>query len=72
LNEGESEVTPGTAFLTLRSDGNDKYAQPDGRFIGRPGAPTGVTIAWRVLQIAALILVLGCFFMAARHFDFTT
>ena len=25
LNEGESEVTPGTAFLTLRSDGIDKY-----------------------------------------------
>jgi rhomboid protease GluP len=38
----------------------------------RPGAPTGVTIAWRVLQIAALVLVLICFFMAARHFDFTT
>jgi len=32
LNEGESEVTPGTAFLTLRSDGMDKYAQADGRF----------------------------------------
>jgi membrane associated rhomboid family serine protease len=36
----------------------------------RPGAPTGVTRAWRVLQIAALLLVLVCFFMAARHFDF--
>ncbi len=43
LNEGESEVTPGVAFLTLRSDGMDKYAQPDGRFIGKPGTPTGVT-----------------------------
>jgi len=32
----------------------------------RPGMPTGVTIAWRVLQIAALVLVIGCFFMAAR------
>ena len=42
LNAGE-EVVAGTGFLTLRSDGNDKYAQPDGRFIGRPGAPTGVT-----------------------------
>ncbi len=31
LNEGESEVTAGTAFLTLRSDGLDKYAQADGR-----------------------------------------
>src|SRR5450759_920338 len=43
LNEGESEVTPGTAFLTLRSDGIDKYAQEDGRFVGKPGTPTGVT-----------------------------
>ena len=43
LNEGESEVTPGTAFLTLRSDGIDKYAQPDGRFVDKPGTPTGVT-----------------------------
>src|SRR6195256_6730082 len=33
VNEGESEVTPGTAFLTLRSDGIDKYAQADGRFV---------------------------------------
>lgn len=32
----------------------------------RPGASTGVTIAWRVLQIAALLLVLGCFLMAVR------
>ena len=38
----------------------------------RPGASTGVTIAWRVLQVTALVLVLVCFFMAARHFDFTT
>jgi pimeloyl-ACP methyl ester carboxylesterase len=43
LNEGESEVTPGTAFLTLRSDGMDKFAQPDGRFVGKPGTPTGIT-----------------------------
>jgi pimeloyl-ACP methyl ester carboxylesterase len=43
LNAGDSEVTPGTAFLTLRSDGNDKYAQGDGRFAGKPGVLTGVT-----------------------------
>jgi pimeloyl-ACP methyl ester carboxylesterase len=43
LNEGESEVVPGTAFLTLRSDGLDKYAQGDGRFIGKPGVATGIT-----------------------------
>jgi len=35
----------------------------------RPGAPAGVTIAWRVLQIAALALVAICFFMVARKFD---
>src|SRR3954452_5566360 len=43
LNEGETEVTAGTAFLTLRSDGMDKYAQADGRFVGKPGTPTGIT-----------------------------
>jgi rhomboid protease GluP len=34
----------------------------------RPGMPTGVTMAWRVLQIAALVLVSGCFFMGARAY----
>ena len=43
LNEGDSEVLPDTAFLTLRSDGLDKYAQPDGRFVGKPGTPTVIT-----------------------------
>ena len=60
LNEGESEVTPGTAFLTLRSDGIDKYAQPDGRFIGKPGTPTGVTFDGPALK-GATNLVLGAF-----------
>jgi pimeloyl-ACP methyl ester carboxylesterase len=58
LNEGESEVTPGTAFLTLRSDGIDKYAQADGRFVGKPGTPTGVTPDGPALKGAAN-LVLG-------------
>ena len=58
LNGGESEVTPGTAFLTLRSDGMDKYAQPDGRFIGKPGTPTGVTAEGPALK-GATNLVLG-------------
>src|SRR5689334_23073829 len=43
LNADDSEVTPGTAFLTLRSEGMDKYAQADGRFVGKPGTPTNVT-----------------------------
>src|SRR5438874_12232546 len=58
LNEGESEVTPGTAFLTLRSDGMDKYAQPDGRFVGKPGTPSGITAEGPALK-GATNLVLG-------------
>jgi pimeloyl-ACP methyl ester carboxylesterase len=58
LNGGESEVTPGTAFLTLRGDGTDKFAQPDGRFVGKPGTPTGVTSDGPALKGAAN-LVLG-------------
>jgi pimeloyl-ACP methyl ester carboxylesterase len=58
LNEGESEVTPGTAFLTLRSDGMDKYAQADGRFVGKPGTPTGITSDGPALK-GATNLVLG-------------
>src|SRR4051794_8248234 len=58
LNEGESEVTPGTAFLTLRSDNMDKYAQLDGRFLGKPGTPTGITTEGPALE-GATNLVLG-------------
>jgi hypothetical protein len=58
LNEGESEVTPGVAFLTLRSDGMDKYAQADGRFIGKPGTSTGVNVEGPELK-GATNLVLG-------------
>jgi hypothetical protein len=58
LNEGENEVTDGTAFLTLRSDGIDKYAQADGRFVGKPGESTGVTSEGPALK-GATNLVLG-------------
>jgi lipase/palmitoyl protein thioesterase len=58
LNEGESEVTPGTSFLTLRSDGMDKFAQADGRFVGKPGTPTGITSDGPALK-GATNLVLG-------------
>lgn len=36
------EVAPGVKWLTLRSDNNDKYAQPDGLWIGAPGQPTNI------------------------------
>jgi pimeloyl-ACP methyl ester carboxylesterase len=58
LNEGENEVVTGTAFLTLRSDGLDKYAQADGRFVGKPGVPTGITAEGPALK-GATNLVLG-------------
>jgi hypothetical protein len=58
LNEGESEVTPGTAFLTLRSDVLDKYAQPDAAVLGKPGTPTGVSFDGPELK-GATNLVLG-------------
>jgi pimeloyl-ACP methyl ester carboxylesterase len=58
LNDGDSEVTSGTAFLTLRSDGLDKFAQPDGRIIGKPGTPTNVTTEGPALK-GATNLVLG-------------
>ncbi|SED63932.1 hydrolase [Bradyrhizobium erythrophlei] len=58
LNDDDSEVTAGTAFLTLRSDGLDKYAQADGRFIGKPGTPTNVTSEGPALK-GATNLVLG-------------
>ena len=58
LNEGESEVTPDTAFLTLRSDNMDKYAQADGYILGKPGKPTGITTEGPALK-GATNLVLG-------------
>ncbi|QOZ22447.1 hydrolase [Bradyrhizobium sp. CCBAU 51753] len=58
LNEGDSEVTAGTAFLTLRSDGIDKFAQDDGRFVGKPGTPTNITAEGPALK-GATNLVLG-------------
>ncbi len=58
LNQGESEVTAGTSFLTLRSDTMDKYAQPDGRILGKPGTPTGIGFDGPALK-GATNLVLG-------------
>lgn len=58
LNRRDSDVVPGTAFLTLRSDGNDKFAQPDGRLIGRPGVATGITAEGPALR-GATNLALG-------------
>jgi len=42
LNSGPDDMIPGVEMMSIGSDKNDKYAQPDGRFVGAPGKPTGV------------------------------
>jgi triacylglycerol lipase len=53
------EVYAGVKFMIIRSDSNDKYAQPDGRFIGRPGQPTHVTFAGPELRGATNVVLPG-------------
>ena len=42
LNNGPNEIVPGVAWMTIRSDNYDKFAQTDGKSIGHPGTPTGL------------------------------
>jgi pimeloyl-ACP methyl ester carboxylesterase len=42
LNSGPDDLIPGVEMMAIRSDKNDKYSQPDARFVGHPGKPTGV------------------------------
>ena len=58
LNAGD-EVQPSVQFMTIRSDSNDKYAQPDGRFIGMPGQPTNVTFTSPELRGAENVVLPG-------------
>jgi hypothetical protein len=41
-NAAGDEVTGPVKWLTIRSDNNDKFAQPEGEWIGAKGKPTGV------------------------------
>ncbi|MDB5819815.1 MAG: hypothetical protein JWQ11_3455 [Rhizobacter sp.] len=54
-----AEITAGVAWMTLRSDNNDKYAQPDGVWLGTPGKPTGVTFAGPELKGALNVVLPG-------------
>ena len=56
LNTGD-ETTPGVKFLTVRSDGYDLYAQPDGAYIGHAGMKTNVTADGPALKGAQNILL---------------
>lgn len=53
------EVTPGPAWMTVRSDANDKFAQPEGTWIGRAGKATGVTVASPELRGAHNVVIPG-------------
>lgn len=56
-NAAGDEVTGPVKWLTIRSDNNDKYAQPDGQWIGSKGTPTGVTFAGPELKGATNVIV---------------
>ncbi len=53
------EVTPGVMWLTIRSDNNDLYAQPDGVWIGARGTPTNVTFDGPALKGATNVVLPG-------------
>jgi pimeloyl-ACP methyl ester carboxylesterase len=53
------EVMPGVQWLTLRSDQNDKYAQPDGVWIGAKGTPTNVRFDGPALKGARNVVLPG-------------
>jgi len=54
-----NEVAPGVAWMTIRSDSNDKYAQPDGAWIGARGTPTNVTFDGPALKGAENVVIAG-------------
>lgn len=56
-NAAGDEVTGPVQWLTIRSDSNDKYAQPDGLWIGAKGKPTGVTAAGPELKGATNVVI---------------
>src|SRR3954468_2425876 len=56
---GGLEVTPGVKFMTLRSDGLDKFPQPEGNWIGQPKLKTNATHDGPALNGAENIVLAG-------------
>jgi hypothetical protein len=56
-NATGDEVDGPVKWLTLRSDNNDKYAQPDGLWVGKRGVATGVTAAGPELKGATNLVL---------------
>jgi triacylglycerol lipase len=59
LNAGPDEVVAGVAFLTIRSDSQDKYAQPMGTFISLPAVATGLGYDAPALKGATNVVLAG-------------
>jgi len=56
-NAAGDEVTGPVKWMTIRSSNNDKFAQPDGLWIGMAGKPTGVTFAGPELKGATNVVI---------------
>jgi triacylglycerol lipase len=56
-NAAGDEVTGPVKWMTIRSDKNDKYAQPEGLWIGKRGVDTGVTAAGPELKGAINVVI---------------
>ncbi len=56
-NAAGDEVTGPVKWMTIRSDRNDKFAQPDGLWIGMRGTPTFVTFAGPELKGATNVVI---------------
>jgi triacylglycerol lipase len=59
LNAGADEVVAGVAFMTIRSDTSDKYAQPTGVFLSLPDVATGLSYDAPALKGATNIVLPG-------------
>ena len=56
-NAAGDEVGGPVQWMTIRSDNNDKFAQPDGLWIGQKGTPTHVTAAGPELKGATNVVI---------------
>ena len=54
---GGDEVTPGLRWMTIRSDNNDKFAQPEGTWLGMRGKATNVTAEGPALKGATNLVL---------------
>lgn len=58
-NAAGDEVVGPVQWMTLRSDNNDLFAQPDGRFMGKAGQPTNVGYDGPALRGAINVVLSG-------------